>query len=97
VAVPNDQPYEIEFQWKERVVYWEASRGVVFQGGWGVEPFSTLVPDAATWDRCVPDWLIGRHAEVVARLRNDHRHVVHEQRNDSSQVEPLEVVTRTNA
>jgi hypothetical protein len=38
-----------------RVVYWEGSHGVVFRRS---------CPDAATWDRCSPDWLVGRHAEV---------------------------------
>ena len=27
-----------------------------------------LVPDAATWDAVLPEWLQGRRAEVVARL-----------------------------
>jgi hypothetical protein len=64
---PDD--YEIEFRWKEAVIYWEGSRGVAFPGGWGVDPLVTLVPDSVTWDRKVPAWLRGRHDEVVARLR----------------------------
>jgi hypothetical protein len=54
----------------------------------------TIVPDSVTWDRVVPDWLRGRHDQVVARLRRDPRHEVHEQRDDSTVVAPLEEVSR---
>ena len=69
---------EIEFRWKEEVIYREGSRGVVFDGAWGASPLVTIVPDATTWDRVVPAWLRGRHAEVVARLRAYRNHVVRE-------------------
>lgn len=75
--------YEIEFRWKEEVVYWEGERGAVFPGGWGVDPPVTIVPDATTWDRAVPEWLRGRRDEVVQRLRDQPDHVVKEQRDDS--------------
>jgi len=76
--------YEIEFRWKEEVIYWEGSRGAVFPGAWGVEPLVTIVPDEATWDRVVPSWLRGRREEVLARLRAQPGHVVHEERDDSA-------------
>jgi len=76
--------YEIEFRWKEAVVYWEGARGVVFASGWGADPLATVVPDSLTWDRVMPDWARGRHDEIVARLRADDRHVIHEERDDSS-------------
>ena len=62
--------YDIEFRWKEQVVYWEGNRGCVFEGGWGVDPVVTVVPDASTCDRVVPKWLRGRQAEVCERLRS---------------------------
>src|SRR5690606_911174 len=92
--VPEHDDYEIEFRWKEEVIYWESSRGVVFPGGSGVDPVQTVVPDAATWDRAVPGWLRGRHDEVVERLRADPRHVVHEERDDSAVVRGYVEVTR---
>ena len=85
--------YEIEFRWKEEVVYWEGSRGIVFSTGLG-NGAPTIVPDAPTWDRAVPNWLRGRHDEVVARLRADERHVVHEERDDSAVITGYYEVTR---
>lgn len=87
-------PYEIEFRWKEEVVYWEGARGAVFVGGWGVRPLVTVVPDADTWDRAVPAWLKGRHNEVVERLRAHPAHVVHEERDDSAVVATIREVWR---
>jgi len=75
--------FEIEFRWKEEVIYWEGRRGVVLLGGWGVDPPVTYVPDLATWDRVVPDWLRGRHDDVVQRLRDEPGHVVEEEHDDS--------------
>ncbi len=86
--------YEIEFRWNEEVTYWEGPRGVVFPAGWGAYPLVTIVPDSVTWDRKVPTWLRGRHDEVVARLRADNRHDVHEERDDSKDVRPLSEVAR---
>lgn len=91
-AVPDD--FEIEFRWKEKVLYWEGSRGVVLPGGWGVSPMVTVIPDATTWDMRVPVWLRGRHDEVVARLRTHPDHVVREERDDSLQPKLLDEVTR---
>lgn len=68
---PTDAPapgYEIEFRWKEEVLYWEGSRGLLFDGGWGVHPMVTYVPSAAIWDDVVPDWARGRRHEIVLRL-----------------------------
>ncbi len=78
---PADQPaslWRIEFRWKEQVIYWEEGRGCVFDGAWGVEPPVTVVPDSNTWDAVVPPWLLGRHDEVVERLRAEPDHVVKE-------------------
>ena len=74
-GVTGPSEYSIEFRWKEEVVYWEGDHGFVFDGGWGVDPPVTYVPDAETWDAVVPGWLQGRHGEVVGRLRarQDHR------------------------
>ncbi|MDT7549588.1 MAG: hypothetical protein QOE84_1982 [Actinomycetota bacterium] len=86
--------YEIEFRWKEQVIYWEGSRGAAFPGGWGVDPPITTVPDVTTWDRTVPSWLRGRHDEVVGKLRADQRHVVHEERDDSANPAAIPEVER---
>lgn len=90
--MPDD--FEIEFRWKEEVIYWEGSRGVVFPSGWGVSPAVTITPDAATWDMRVPIWLRGRYAQVVARLHTCPDHVVREERDDSHEVKLLHEVTR---
>jgi hypothetical protein len=81
---PDVADYEVEFRWKEEVIYWEGSRGCAFPGGWGVDPPLTIVPDAQTWDRAVPAWLRGRHHEVTQRLRAEPGHAVAEERDDSS-------------
>lgn len=86
--------FQIEFRWKEQVIYWEGSRGCIFQGGWGVDPPVTIVPDAATWDRAVPVWLRGRHDEVVARLRAKDGHIVEEERDDSAVIDRCPEITR---
>jgi hypothetical protein len=93
VSDPNGD-YEIEFRWKEEVIYWEQPRGCTFPSGWGVDPAVTSVPDASTWDRAVPPWLRGRRDEVVARLRADARHEVREERDDSLVIHRYPEVTR---
>jgi hypothetical protein len=75
VAEP-DEPFEIEFRWKEQCIYWEGARGFAFDGAWGVTPIETYVPDEESWDRIVPDWLVGRRDVVVARLVSNPEHVV---------------------
>lgn len=78
---PVDQSatsWRIEFRWKEEVIFWEDGRGCVFDGAWGVDPPITIVPDAGTWNAVVPDWLQGRHDEVVGRLRAREGHIVKE-------------------
>lgn len=72
----DESPYRVEFRWKEEVVYWEGERGFIFDGGWGVEPAVTYVPDEATWDAIVPVWMRGRRNEVVRRLEQEPGHVV---------------------
>jgi hypothetical protein len=94
VAVNDQLGYEVEFRWKEEVIYWEGARGVVCDGAWGVDPLVTIVPDPTTWDRKTPAWLHGRHDEIVARLRAHPGHVVREERDDSKFVRPLPEVAR---
>ena len=72
----NDEPFEIQFRWKEEVIYWEGDRGFVFDGGWGVDPIETYVPDDENWDRVMPDWLVGRRDLVVERLVANPSHLV---------------------
>lgn len=86
--------FDVEFRWKEQVVYWEGDRGCVFEGGWGVDPVVTVVPDASTWDLVVPDWLRGRRDEVCGRLRAQTGHVLQEERDDSARPRKLGEVTR---
>jgi hypothetical protein len=69
---------DVEFRWKEEVIYWEGDHGFIFDGGWGVTPSVTYVPDEATWDQVVPEWLVGRRQQVVARLALESGHVLHE-------------------
>jgi len=68
--------YEVEFRWKEEVVYWEGRRGYIFPGGWGVNPPVTYVPTDDAWDRVMPEWLRGRRNEVVRRLENEAGHML---------------------
>jgi hypothetical protein len=89
-----NRSFEVEFRWKEQVVYWDGNRGCVFEGGWGVDPVVTVVPDDSTWDRVVPEWLRGRRDEVCERLRSQPGHVLQEERDDSGQPRQLEEVTR---
>jgi len=70
--------HEIEFRWKEMVIYWEGSYGFVFDGGWGVSPPITYVPDGDHWDDVVPGWMRGRRSEIVDRLRAHPGHLVAE-------------------
>ena len=72
----DDCNYRIEFRWKEQVIYWEGDSGFIFDGGWGVRPPVTYVPDLGTWDSIVPEWLKGRHDEVVGHLRERRDHEV---------------------
>jgi hypothetical protein len=66
----------VEFRWKEEVVYWEDDRGFVFDGGWGVTPSVTYVPDADQWDRAVAPWMVGRREEILERLAREPGHVL---------------------
>jgi hypothetical protein len=94
-AMDSDTPdYEIEFRWKELIIYWEGTRGCCFPGGWGVDPPETGVPDADTWDRAVPGFLRGRHDEILGRLRSDARHIVKEEHDDSKTITRYPEVTR---
>jgi hypothetical protein len=67
---------EVEFRWKEQVIYWEGTRGFVFESAWGVSPYVTAVPHADSWDDAVPRWLKGRRDEVIARLSAEEGHII---------------------
>ena len=67
--------YEVEFYWKEEMVYWEGDRGFVFDGAWGREPISTVVPDPTSWEH-LPEWLRDRRELVLQRLRDCPGHAV---------------------
>lgn len=79
--------HEIEFIWKEEVVYWEGAHGCLFPGAWGGDVLVTIVPDNASWDAVVPPWLKGRRPETVERLEADSRHRVQAEHASS---EPLD-------
>jgi hypothetical protein len=53
----------------EMLVYWEGDHGFQFDCGWGVSPPVVYLPNSHLWDDVVPDWLVGRRAEVEERLR----------------------------
>lgn len=67
----TEPDYEIEYRWKEQVFYWEGSRGLHFDGGWGIRPFVTYFPSAARWPEVVPEWAIGKRDLVLQRLIDD--------------------------
>lgn len=75
-AALDADDHEVEFRWKEEVVYWEGRRGYVFPGGWGVTPPVTYVPTDDAWDRVMPEWLKGRRNEVVRRLEVEPGHTL---------------------
>jgi hypothetical protein len=66
--------YEIEWVWKEVVIYWEGDRGFSFDAGWGVTPSVLYVPSASIWAEAMPDWLRARRDEVLERLRAHSSH-----------------------
>ena len=68
--------YRVESLYKEQLAYREGDRSYVFDAVWGTDPYTVYVPDAATWDRVVPDWLRGRRTEVVGRIAADSGHTV---------------------
>ena len=68
--------FTISYEWKEMLIYWEGGNGVVFDCGWGVEPSVVYVPAEEAWDGLVPNWLVGRRAAVVDRLRRYSAHIV---------------------
>jgi len=74
--LPSDDEFEVELRRKEEVICWEGGRGFVMDAGWGVDPPVVHVLSAALWDRGVPPWLLGRHAEVMNRLVQQWKHVV---------------------
>ena len=74
----EDVTFEVEGRWKEEVVYWEGSRGFVFDAGWGVEPHVLYVPPEDEWDSVTAEWMVGRRALIVSRLAERSGHVVRE-------------------
>lgn len=68
--------FRISYEWKEMLTYWEANQGFVFDCAWGVDPGNVYVPSALSWDSVVPNWLVGRRAEVIERLAKYSGHIV---------------------
>jgi hypothetical protein len=68
--------FEIETRWKEQLFYWESNDGVDFQAGWGVAPGVIDLDSEARWQQDAPAWAVGRHALVLARLRERSGHAV---------------------
>jgi hypothetical protein len=68
--------WSVESLYKEQLAYREGERSFVFDAAWGVDPYLVYVPDAATWDDVVPDWLRGRREEVVGRIAATSGHTV---------------------
>ena len=60
------------------LVYWEGDHGFQFDCGWGVNPPVVYLPNSQLWDEVVPDWLVGRRAEVEERLRRHSGYTVAE-------------------
>ncbi|MFN3255412.1 MAG: hypothetical protein ACE37B_06930 [Ilumatobacter sp.] len=67
---------DVQFRWKEEVILWDGRQGFVFDGAWGGRFPITIVPDEATWDGAVPEWLHGRRKTVLDRLREEPNHLV---------------------
>ncbi|WP_157001051.1 hypothetical protein [Agromyces laixinhei] len=74
----EDMTFEVEGRWKEEVIYWEGSRGFVFDAGWGVQPLVLYVPSEAEWDSVTAEWMVGRRALIVSRLAERSGHVLRE-------------------
>lgn len=60
--------YEIELRSKEKVFYWEGSRGLYLEGGWRVRPYVTYFPSAAKWPEVAPEWAMNKRDLVLQRL-----------------------------
>lgn len=74
----EEKTFEVQGRWKEEVLYWEGSRGYLFDAGWGVSPPVLYVPSDEEWDSVTAEWMIGRREEIVARLVEHSGHVVRE-------------------
>ncbi|GAA1676353.1 hypothetical protein [Microbacterium lacus] len=72
----DDDTFEVEGRWKEEVIYWEGSRGFIFDAGWGVTPLVLYVPPEDEWDAVTPEWMVGRRALIVSRLTERSGHVL---------------------
>lgn len=70
--------FRIASEIPEKLLYWEGGDGFVFDSAWGVSPFITNVPANDVWDAVVPAWMIGRRAEIVARLRKHSHQTINE-------------------
>jgi hypothetical protein len=65
----DNDSFRIRPEIPEMLVYWEGDHGFQFDCGWGVSPPVVYLPNSHLWDQVVPDWLVGRRAEVEERLR----------------------------
>jgi hypothetical protein len=61
--------FRIRSEIPEKLIYWEGDHGFQFDCGWGARPYVVYLPNSHLWDDVVPDWLVGRRAEVEERLR----------------------------
>jgi hypothetical protein len=68
--------FRIRSEIPEKLIYWEGDHGFQFDCGWGVSPYRVYLPNAHLWDDVVPDWLVGRRAEVADRLRRHSGYTV---------------------
>lgn len=90
----EEDGFEVEFRWKEEIVYWEGPDGFLFDGGWGVSPAVTYVPAAALWSEVMPDWLRERRDVVVARLGRPGTVVVDDEVGGSTWASPYRRLRR---
>jgi hypothetical protein len=86
--------FQISYEWKEIVVYWEGDHGFEFDAAWGISPGVLYVPDASHWDAVVPQWLVGRRGEVVGRLVEHSAHTVKDTDAGYRHDDPLRIRTR---
>jgi hypothetical protein len=68
--------FRIRSEIPEKLIYWEGDHGFQFDCAWGARPYVVYLPNSHVWDGVVPDWLVGRRAEVEERLRRHRGYAV---------------------